>query len=350
MPGDFDFDPRESILKIGIEVEYPICSTGEYLVGRGRGSNPLRRQIEDWPHTIGGYPEYDGTVGLEVVSDVLDLADAANWYADVLDHIEHTYGERYQPVGLMSGGNTAGTHIHISDLTESQAQELYDISQTPWAKVLFCSSIASDDDSASWPVFRGGQYCRMGYGSNRYNVVNHRGGGHYEWRLPEPMIREHMEIVVRFLRLFEQSPDEAREYAQELLDSGDDRITSIRRAERVGMDIDEMPTVQREPVTADSESEQFYQRVEDDWALPEIHTVEFGGESFYVFESRLSGEFEVMGIEFADDDILHALSLQPVDDAMHEEIQRAYQRDENIRKTEATTELKKIVKKKKGKA
>lgn len=349
---DFNFDPTDSDLRIGLEVEYPRCDTDdERLVSRGSSSNSLQSS-HTMPSSIRGRSVYDGTVGLEIVSDVMELEDAPAWYGSVIEHLEDDYNERFQPTGLMKDGSTAGLHLHLSELSEEKARQLYSISQEPWAKVLFCSSIASDEEGLSWPVFRGGRYCRMGMGTNHYDCVNNRGGGHWEWRMPEPMVIDHIEVLVRFLRLFEQDADLAREYAQELLDNGDDRITSIRRAEKVGMDLDGVPDIYRQP--HDNDPENFYDEVSSTWSLPEIYTVEMNGESFYAFQTDLRGQFRVCGIEFSHDDVLFADSLSRVTDTeLRSDVVRALNnrnRGDGRRETEATNELKKIVKKKKGKA
>jgi hypothetical protein len=350
MPSDtIDFDPRNSDLQVGLEVEYPIAeSRDEYLVGRGHDSNHIQSRVESWPSTIGGRAVYDGTVGLEVVSDVLDLEDAPNWYREVIDHVEGEYGARYQPTGLMSNGSTAGLHVHISSLSEDQARDLADLSTEPWAQVLFCSSIATNGNGeVSWPVFRGGQYCQMGYGSNHYNVVNSRGRGHFEWRLVEPMVPGHVEVLMEFLRAFEQSTEAAIEYAQEALDDVDDRITSVQRAEAIGMDMESVPTVQRQEAAADPEN--FYETIESNWQLPQIYTVNYDGTEYYTFDSRLSGVMSVEGVEFHTEDVLYADSLQPVDDeTLEQEVRTALnRRGDTGRETEATEELKKVLKKKK---
>lgn len=346
---DFDFDPRDSSLTIGIELEYPgMSDNDEYLVSRGRPTNDIQSRIGGLPPHLDASPVYDGTVGLEIVSSRLALADAQNWYADCIEYVEEEYNEPFQPTGLMQSGNTAGLHIHLSSLTPEQAEQLYEISQTPWAKVLFCSSIAEYNDTLSWPVFRGGRYCQMNFGEAHYDVVNNRGSGHYEWRLPEPVSVEHLEVITRFLRLFEQSVDSAIEYAQELLDDVDDRITAIQRAEAVGMDIEAVPEVRREPFP---ESQSFYETVESQWHFPEIYRVSYDDNQYYLFDSRLTGEWEVGDVRFAHDSILRADTLEVVVDPVErDEIQRAYQRgqsDEGPRETEATDELKKLIKKKK---
>lgn len=349
---DIQFDPRDSDLKIGMEIEYPQMNpdSDELFVSRGRKSNSLQDRVSHQPWPLAGTPTYDGTVGLEVVSDVMDLADAQNWYSEVIEFLEDEHNAFYQPTGLMRGGSTAGTHIHISRLSTSQARKLAEFSQSSWAKVLFCSSIASQDDAMSWPVFRGGRYVNMSYGGGHYNVVNERGGGHYEWRLPEPMVPEHVEILTNFIGLFGEDEELALEYAQELLDNADDRITSIRRAEAVGMDIDEMPTVTRSQPDCDPES--FYETVESEWYLPEIYTVVVNEEPFYLFESRFNGEFEAAGREFTQNDVLYANTLERVNnEELANNIRQAYRRQnsDELRETEATEELRKIVKKKKGK-
>lgn len=348
MPEGFDdFDVRDSNLRLGIEVEYPGMDRGDTLyVDRGRSTNDLSNEVT-MPSSIGGRAVYDGTVGLEVVSDRLHTEDSVNWYRDVIEHVEEEYNTPYQPVGLMRRGSTAGMHIHLSPLSNSQARRLFEISQEPWAQVLFCSSIANTQETGSWPVFRGGSYCRMNYASSRYDCVNHRSGDHYEWRLPEPMAPEHMEIVVKFLRIFETSPEEAVRYAQAVLDSGDDRVTAIKRAEAVGMDIERVPQVGREPVADDGG---FYQEVAERWDAPQIYRVSLDEDDYYAFESDFNGTFEVDGVEVGSDVVVHAETQTPLEGNEADEVLRAFtsRNSQQERETEATHELKKIIKKKKA--
>jgi len=353
MPTDFDFDPRDSDLRVGIELEFPRMGHGdEFLADRGNDSSRLQSEVCDHglPPHLEARPTYDGTVGLEIVSDVLDVADASNWYYEVLDYMRGEYNADLQPTGLMANGSTAGLHIHVSSLSESEARELARISETPWAKVLFCSSIATHNDETAWPVFRGGSYCRMGNGlhDGRYSVVNARSNGHFEWRMPEPMHPDHVQILQKFLAFFHEDPSIARDYAQELLDDADDRITAIKRAEKVGMDLAGLPTVQREPL---SESQDFYETVADGWAMPEIYQVTLDDQRFYLFDSRLDGEFEANGVGFHTDDVLWADTLNVVtESSIIDDVRRAYntRNQDESRTTEATDELKKIMKKKKG--
>lgn len=348
---DIDFDRSSTELNLGIELEYPKRSPGdEKFSSRGENTRSEQESISSLPLRLEANPVYDGTVGLEVVSEQISPVDAENWYRDVVDYVEAEYNAMYEPVGILKNGNTAGAHIHISPLSEDQARRLYEISQQPWAKVLFCSTIANGEDGAAWPVFRGGRHCRMEFRGSRYACVNERrGDGHYEWRLPEPMSPEHMGIIAKFLYIFEADPDVAIQYAQELLDDGDERITAIKRAEAVGMDIDNVPSVTR--AEAPDDPENFYSKVADSWHLPTIHRVRTEGTDYYILESEIEDTFKVSGIEFSDGDVLYADSLEHADSAESNRIWRAYQqRSENTRHTAATDELTKIIKKKKGKA
>jgi hypothetical protein len=115
------------------------------------------------------------------------------------------------------------------------------------------------------------------------------------------------------------------------------------------MDIDAVPTVERSPAT-DSTAD-FFETVANSWSAPTIHTVNLDGESFYLFESRMDGEFGVDGMRIHTDDILYAHDLDPVEDEqLRERVQQGFVRNnsDEVRETEATDELKKIVKKKKS--
>lgn len=348
----FDFDLTSSDLSVGLEVEYPgMNSSDEKYVNRGRGTSGIQSEMHGLPSHIGGRPVYDGTVGLEIVSDILNPVDARGWFEDVIDYVREEYNTDYQPTGLMGSGNTAGLHVHISDLNNQQARTLFELSQEPWMKVLFCSSIANEDGEATWPVFRGGRYCQMNFDDDRYSCINYRGGGHYEWRMPEPMTPGNVEIMMRFLSLFEEDPDLAVQYAQELLDSGDDRITAIKRADATGMDIIGEPTVAQEPASSDPEG--FYEAVADEWAAPNIYTVRLDEAEFYLLDSDLQGEFAAAGQRVHTNDVLYADSLEPVEDnTIRGDVESAFERRHasNNRETPATEELKKVIKKKKGKA
>jgi hypothetical protein len=164
--------------------------------------------------------------------------------------------------------------------------------------------------------------------------------------MPEPMVPEHIEVLAEFLHYFEQDPDLAIEYAQDVLDSADDRITSIQRAEAVGMGLEDMPSVHREPPT-DGDRD-WFETVAGSARYPRIYTIEYQGDTFFAFNSDIQTTVEIAGIEFnPQEDVLWADDVEPVDDTDYaEEIQRAFaQNGSEQRETDATKELKKIVKK-----
>lgn len=337
---------------IGIELEYPGAQHPDDIYRRrGQSTVDLQSAMGRLPDRLNARNVYDGTVGLEMVSDVINLEDAVPWYKDAIMHVEEEWGELFQPTGLMDSGSTAGLHLHLSPLTDQQARDLYEISQTSWAKVMFCSSIANDDRGAVWPVFRGGRHCRMEYNDSRYSCVNHRSPDHYEWRLPEPVDPEHLYLIVEFLERFFADTDDAIQFAQEVLDEGDERITAIKRAEAVGMDIESMPEISRD--TARTDTSDFFYHVQESFHTPDIFYVQFDDGEFYQLDSSLSGEVEIQGETYSANGVIWADSLEPVtDEERRDEVQRAFQNQarENQRETEATEELKKVLKKKKGKA
>lgn len=354
--GEFNFD--DSDLQVGIEFEYPAApgwSEEEKYTTYGRRTrseaDTIRREERGWTH--GGSAGWDGTVGIEITSPVLDAADGWKWYADTKDRVENEYGIPLAPTGLMES-STAGLHIHLSPISRDEAKALYELSTTSWAKAFFCSSIVSENGTNQWPVFRSGNrppdsgYCRFeGWDStNHYNCTNQRRGDHWEWRLPEPMSVDNFEHVMEFLVRFHEDIELGVQYAQEVLDSGTNEITSIKRAEMVGMEFDDDAEIARAPAP---ESAEFYEHVEERPWLPEIHRVGMDGRTFYLFDTRLQGTFEAGGVQFDHDDVLNARTLEPVDDALEGEIRSAYRSyGEQTNRTPATDYVKDVVKKKKA--
>lgn len=330
-----------SNLNIGLEIEYPREGTDRWTE-RGRDSSSLCSTVRDsrWP--LSGRPTYDGTVGLEVVSEVLNIEDASMWYNSVLDYLNEEYGERFAPVGILSNGSTAGLHMHLSPLSRSEARTLFDWSQEPWMQTFVCSSV-TEDEAPSYRVFRS-SHCNMTFDGDRYCCMNSRGGSHWEWRLPEPMSRSHLEIVTEFLRLFKEDIGVAREFAEEMLEESDE-ITSVRRAQSIGEEILKPVTVTRD---GHSETEEFFTQVRRDNSMPYIHRVDLEDASYYAFHSSLREEFSMNGISFDRDTILDARTLRPIQDPeTHGRIESAIQNwQETSRNPETTEYLKKIVQKK----
>lgn len=358
MPDEITMDPTESDLKVGLEVEYPKAPSwgSDRFKKRSKKSSDLhsRMRSASIPRRFGNTTR-DGTVGLEQTSEVLDIEDAADWYADVIEFIEEEWNTPYGYTSLLSGGSTAGLHIHISPLSDEQARSLYDISTTPWAQALFCSAIVSDDAGDDWTVFRNNRYAQMNFDSGRYSAVHRVRNDHWEWRMPEPMTAGNMEIVARFLTLLEQDPDEATRYAQERLDAADDRITSLRRAEVIGIDVEDIPDVRARPYDDDPD---FFRELSDEWAAPEIYYVEvpggdFDADEYFVTESQMAGEVSTLGYEVDANGVYYgdSDSLTPVEDPEIERRVRAAlerYRSGSISQSEATDEVKKALKKKKA--
>lgn len=355
---DYDVNPSNSELIVGPEIEYPRANSEEELLShKGRDSSSLESEVtrEGGLETFNTYPEPDPSVGLEVNTDEpLPLGRLQEWYRAVINEVEGRFGTLFQPSGDIRG-NTAGLHIHISPLSEGKARRLYEMSQTEWMQVFMCTSVTENDVSTSAPVFRGGSYCNMDNppsdpGGHRYDCVNHRGGEHWEWRLPEPMLPEHTELVSEFLRLFEQDPDAAATYAKDLLQDGDERITSIRRAEEIGLVVRDMNEILRTPF---EDSESFFHEIEEDPGTPKIYRASLNDGEYYLFDTELSSEigYEVSGTSFTASDILRADTLECVEDSeLENTIERAY--EEYCRETRVNNEnentdyLKEIVKKK----
>ena len=355
---DYDVNPENSELMVGPEIEYPRAeSPDELLSEKGRSSSSLESEVqhEGGLETFNTYSECDPSVGLEVnAGSPMSLDQLYSWYNNVINEVESRFETLFQPTGDIRG-NTAGLHIHISSLSEREARRLYGMSQAEWAQVFFCSSVTSNDVSTSAPVFRGGSYCNLDNppsqpGGHRYDCVNHRGDGHWEWRLPEPMLPEHTELVAEFLRLFEQNPDAAATYAKELLENGDERITSIRRAEEIGLVVRDMNEILRTPF---EESESFFHEIEEDLAAPEIYRASIEDGEYYLFDTELSSEieYEVRGARFTSSDVLRADTLERIEDSeLEQTVESAYRQYCNEtqvqNENENTDYLKEIVKKK----
>lgn len=328
-------------MEIGLEIEYP-REAGDRWANRGRSSNDLCNHVRDRSWPLSGRPTYDGTVGLEVVSEILDVEEAAQWYNGVLDYIRDEYGERYAPCGILRNGNTAGLHMHLSPLRHDEARKLFEWSQEPWMQLFVCTSVA-ENEAPTYRVFRS-NYCNMSFNSGRYDCMNNRGGDHWEWRLPEPMGRDHIEVVMDFLKLFSEDPETAKEFALEQLEEND-RITSIRRAQTIGEEVLQPVSVIRE---AHPSTQSFYEEVYGSDSMPYIHRVDLDDTSYYAFHSTLDDTFSVRGVRFDRDTVLDANTLRPVrDPSLQTQVENAIENwQETSQNPETTQYLKEILKKK----
>lgn len=266
---------------------------------------------------------YDGTVGTEIVMpQPRDINDSPErWFDSVLNEAREAHGLTYEPCGLIDGGNSVGLHIHLSPLTDQQAQDLFRASQTDWMKVFACSSLTDDDHR----VFRSTRYCDTDggiYDGNRYTAVREVNSmeDHYEWRLPEPVDREHFELLMEYLRRFSKSPSDANEWAKGLVEDADDRLVSIKRANEIELlrdedeDDFELLTISRSP---NVQTDSFFWEVYDSSETPYIYRAYLDDEEYYCFNTSSyspSREFEIGGESFTPRTVFDAETLKVVDD------------------------------------
>lgn len=237
----------ERFSDIGIEVEYPIAQSEELrMKKRGRISNDLFERIEledrdSWYY--GGHVYEDCTIGAEIPSHVMNPDQMALWYKNTLDRVERYYGYPHEPCGVVEGDvgkTTAGLHVHLSTLSEADARWLHNISEESWFQAFICTSVTDDYKN----VFRKGgttlprSKLSEGESTPRTSPVRkvRRSNGHYEWRLPEPMTREHMELFEEFfVQLRDNGTESAENFVRDLMNDADERVTSIARAKEVGV-------------------------------------------------------------------------------------------------------------------
>jgi hypothetical protein len=347
---------------VGIELEYPTSQDWETSFSeRASDSCDMYDEVDadflHWPE--GGDITYDGTVGLELTSNQISIAEAPDWYRASLYELEKY--EPHEPTGMMvngSRGSTAGLHIHFSSATREEAETLARLSREPYMQVFACSSITDQDQR----VFRD-NYCNIDeFDSQRYSVVHScRGDGHWEWRMPEPMTGEHFGLLMEFLDRFSEDMYDAAQWAKELVESGDERITAIKRADEVGLkevrfdqndyfdwdvrrgSISSVPSL--------SEAYDFADSVRYDTHSPYIYTVtDPQDRHFYVFWTRNYSEDETFGAEGIEYDLntvfrVYEDGTMTPSRALDPEVGRAAieeyrdQQNRSTRKTEATKKL-----------
>jgi len=352
----------DSKLRVGVEVEFPeLDDDKESLTSPGVQSNEFQSKADSygWPSSWGEM-HYDGTVGAEIVNpEPLELVDAHSFFAETIEIAEEEFGAIYEPTGMLKGGSTAGLHIHLSSLTDTQAKKLAEFSKQPWMQVFACTAVA-ETGSPDMPVFRGERYCNLvdDLHGSRYNVVNARGGGHYEWRLPEPMTPTHFNHICTFLRIFEDDPEQAKEYVMHVLQSKEDDVTSIARAKKIGVptDFDNIPLVSR---SQHPQTESFYNDISRGSGTPHIYRVTYEGQEFYAFDTENEdieqrtyrvGGVGYQPVEFGVDSVFYADDLSEADDEditdpilSAVENRAEYQSHGDRNETEATKTLKKVL-------
>lgn len=337
-----------SELTVGVEVEFPKApQSGDRMKRAGLDSDDIRHSMNSVDFEIpDGRYEYDGTVGLEMVSNRLPIESASGWVKEVISMVENFSGERYCPTSKLRG-NTAGFHIHLSYLSAEEARELVRLSEEPEVQALVCSSV-TDENLPNPPVFRGGRYCEMDYNEGRYSVVNRRGDGHYEWRLPEPQTIDKVDNILRVLDIFKTGGiDAAVDYANEKVESGE--TTSAERAKAIGIDKLEQNegqfTAGRAPA---EETVDFFESCYHDSSVPYIYRVdsETDDNSFYAFYSENINEVRECeeGIEIHPSYVFDAETLDRVEDEeLAEECNEAIESHRTGSVFDEPTEAKKVL-------
>jgi hypothetical protein len=243
--------------KIGVELEVPFTPENQPK-GKSKGvpsdvtvtDNELHRPSAGGEITnelISTKPAREYGLEIRTPDGGIDLSAIRRWYRRAWNEVEDRFGREIEPTGFFGDG-TAGLHVHLSPLNESQADSLFELSKDPYVQVFCSSSVAGftpdEGKKRDIPVVRPGGHCQLP-DKRRNNhdccVNKHRSGGegHYEWRLPEPMPPEHFDKLKHFLVAFlEIGPRKARNYAEREVKDGSDTITAIRRARNVADDFD----------------------------------------------------------------------------------------------------------------
>ncbi len=318
-------------LTVGTEVEAPLSESGSVTyTDCGYSSSSI---VSDLRTEYGGRTQYpdgeigrDPTAGIEIRSYPMSTEELADWYDYTVRNIRETHS--YEPTGYAgpdSGATSFGLHIHISPLSRSTAEALYELSILPWFQNFVCTSITREHTAQ---VFRS-SYCGMSFdpgprSSNNVVTMCEPEENHWEWRMPEPMEPENFNLVMRFLELLQsEGKDAAKEYAKTFVYSADDALTSVKRAK--ACDISSMFTnsgetdISRQPDHDSTElAVDFYNEVSTSAYRPYIYTVTHNGESYYaMYSSNYADDetFSDMGVEYTANEVLRTDDLNPVTDS-----------------------------------
>lgn len=219
--------------RIGIELEYPIADNADNAPAtRARNSGDLRRHpnystFVDLGVVGGGHPGSDH-VGAEIGSPILDLhsEQPEQWYVRAIRQAIDL-GFPFAACGY--GDTVFGLHFHIDSLDTDEWHALSEMMCEDWSRAFFCASVRPDNASP-WrgsgvgsPCFRDESYTP--------GHADHRGpDGHYEFRLPEPGLPDHVSMMFHFFRLMEHDgPEAARQYARSRVEERDPRLTGIQQ-------------------------------------------------------------------------------------------------------------------------
>lgn len=226
---------------IGVELEYPVAedpSTGSASRSRGLRDHFQSSSRPGWLSDFEGDSGYMGSdhTGAEITSGILNLhtTEPEVWYQESIN-VSEEYGA---PFGATGRGDTNfGLHMHVSDISDAQVEEIADACSNEWARVFFCTSI---DEQSADPWRHGGVHNPGNpfRGPRRDDNTDQ----HYEFRLPEPMLPEHFQLVMNFWRLVEdESAEAAIDYARELVHDRDERLTAIQQYQSLRDRLEDWP-------------------------------------------------------------------------------------------------------------
>lgn len=246
---DAQITPR--LNTVGIEFEYPVAPGDSWESATRESaetSNALRSEYgscNDWHLGLGGVPVgYMGSdhTGAEITSAELDIHSnqPEDWY---IATIEEATDRGYPHAANGNGQTCFGMHLHLSELDYDDARFLHEISNEDWARVMFCASVTEDslDPWRHGGVNMGGDFGESGLGHGGI-LREAQGVDHWEWRLPEPGLPEHVHCILEFVRLLAtQGQSAARDYAEELVYTKDERLTPVRQFQYLREEVDGWP-------------------------------------------------------------------------------------------------------------
>lgn len=249
-------------LRYGLEFEVPFkADENRYLTGRGK---PATEESTGWFRSGDREMDYEwisaspSTYGWEArTTETKNIYGLCKWYRDAYKDIER-HGNTIEPVGY-HGDGTAGLHVHFSPLSEEQSELIRDVSREPWMRLLACTSVAAFDHHGErlpkYHVLRGEDPdvrspCPDddigGHGKRRV-VAKRNGTGHYEWRLPEPMLPISFDRLIEVVSvLLTEGADEAEAFARKIFREHPDKVTAIRRARAIQAECGDLPAMKEE--------------------------------------------------------------------------------------------------------
>lgn len=246
-------DETHTIEHVGFELEYPATTGTPPAAPANRPSSNLSNcndadglwPVESVPEDCRGRAGTDHC-GAEIRSGVMDLhSNQPNlWYRDSIRHAED---EGYTFAASGHGRSCFGLHTHLSPIPSDIRRVVDDACDNEWARVFFCSSV-SERSLDPWRHY-GGSAPRSPFSSARRGQTND--SSHYEFRLQEPVMPEHFDLVVDFWRRADnRGPEAAVDWARELVHERDERLTAIQQYHQLQEENDDWPT--REALTDNS--------------------------------------------------------------------------------------------------